>query len=668
MANPTPEKFAAIGMKTCEANLAGTLQGDYQHKGVEWMLARECPLHEVLGGFLCDDVGMGKTNMALALLVANPLDKPTLIFTLPATVTHWKETCKTFLGVSPMVLKSNFKGGMAPTTKVVIAPYSMLQSHSGTTPPSILRRPWGRLIMDEGHIIRNAATKQSKLISQLAKDITWVLTATPIQNNIKDLTNLARIIGINDTDPDTIISHYYLRRTQAEVGLQNPEYALPSLTTKVRLPLATALCPANYLPNCPTDPFPSPCAPQVIKIPFEDPAEELLYNTVHDLFLQRLEAAETDNAKFHNTAIEGLTRLRQICAHPFVFFKAITAKISKKQMAELMRAGKNSSILRSELPSVPSALSPCDDAEFETFLNTLFEDDSDSDEPAAKARKGADGTRTPSAYYNALKMLDGDDNSIVATEDIITHLAKQGVELSSHNSMYGSKVDYLVNDILKQRASTSATASTPAARPKKSLVFCSFIEEMKLISDVLDSNNISYVIFDGSMDRNEKDMAIENFQTTDVEVMVLQVKCGSTGLNLQAASRVYIMTPNYNPCVDIQAVGRSHRKGQTDAVECIRLVIENTVDERCLTISNDKLAVITAALKDDDFNAKLGAVPTAAGELTKDDLMSIFSSKGSKKEVASNGSKGKGKGKAKGSKKATAAGSSRGKKAVKRTA
>jgi SNF2 family DNA or RNA helicase len=68
------------------------------------------------------------------------------------------------------------------------------------------------------------------------------------------------------------------------------------------------------------------------------------------------------------------------------------------------------------------------------------------------------------------------------------------------------------------------------------------------------------------MSREDKDRAINNFQNTDISCMLLQIKCGGTGINLQAASRVYLTSPNYNPCVDLQAIGRAHRKGQLNKV------------------------------------------------------------------------------------------------------
>jgi SNF2 family DNA or RNA helicase len=103
------------------------------------------------------------------------------------------------------------------------------------------------------------------------------------------------------------------------------------------------------------------------------------------------------------------------------------------------------------------------------------------------------------------------------------------------------------------------------------------------------------------MTREEKEKAITTFKTTDINVFLMQIKCGGVGINLQMASRVYITCPNYNPCIDMQAVGRVYRKGQTKPVTAIRIMMKETVEERCLEISERKMENIKGALGEDNF-------------------------------------------------------------------
>ena len=541
-----------------KSKLNGELQGNFQEAGVKWMLNREDPSNDVRGGFLCDDVGMGKTNQMTAVIVGNQLDKPTLVFTLVATVGHWRDTLRNFGNLNTIVLKANFKGTIPASCKVVVAPYSLVQSPGLNTVPSVLRRQWGRIVLDEGHVIRNPKTKVNKMISELKRDIMWILTATPIQNSMNDMLSLAKTIGITSNNAEHIIDNYFLRRRSDE------ELTLPPLST------------------------------HVVRIPFSDPAEQKLYEAVNDIFMERLCAVENNDSKFRNTAIEGIMRLRQVCAHPIVLFDAIKGKKKLNNLRRLQKSG----------------------------VKRKFIDDSDSDDSTESDSDACTFSQhKPSAYYKHLNELDALE---VGLEELVAHLVKRGVDINDHEKIFGSKVNFLISDLLKYHKLNSETQDdTQNNTITKSLVFCSFRSEADVIAKHLDENGISYIPFDGSMDKNDKESAIDNFQSTDVEVMLLQIKCGSTGLNLQAASRVYIMTPNYNPCIDIQAVGRSHRKGQTQAVECIRLVIENTIDDKCLGISNNKLEVITNALKENNYLNKLGGA-SAMGDLTNADLKALF--------------------------------------------
>jgi SWI/SNF-related matrix-associated actin-dependent regulator of chromatin subfamily A3 len=50
-------------------------------------------------------------------------------------------------------------------------------------------------------------------------------------------------------------------------------------------------------------------------------------------------------------------------------------------------------------------------------------------------------------------------------------------------------------------------------------------------------------------------------------------------LDITAASRAYIMEPQWNPTVEEQALARIHRMGQTKEVTTIRYVMKGTFEE-----------------------------------------------------------------------------------------
>jgi SNF2 family DNA or RNA helicase len=77
-------------------------------------------------------------------------------------------------------------------------------------------------------------------------------------------------------------------------------------------------------------------------------------------------------------------------------------------------------------------------------------------------------------------------------------------------------------------------------------------------------------------------------------VLICQVQAGGTGLNIQAASIVIFTEPQIKPSLTSQAISRAYRMGQTRNVLVYRLLCENSVDERIMSLLENKQAVFDA--------------------------------------------------------------------------
>ncbi len=97
-------------------------------------------------------------------------------------------------------------------------------------------------------------------------------------------------------------------------------------------------------------------------------------------------------------------------------------------------------------------------------------------------------------------------------------------------------------------------------------------------------------------------------------VLLAQITSAGTGLNIQAASVVILMEPQFKPSIEQQAIARAHRMGQKNVVKVHRLIAENTVDEQLYRLVNGKNKLVT--LYADESNLKL-ASPEATNTLSE---------------------------------------------------
>ena len=75
-------------------------------------------------------------------------------------------------------------------------------------------------------------------------------------------------------------------------------------------------------------------------------------------------------------------------------------------------------------------------------------------------------------------------------------------------------------------------------------------------------------------------------------VLTSQIEAGGVGLNIQAASVVILCEPQWKPTTEAQAIARCHRMGQVRRVQVHRLLLENSVDQRMLTVLAGKQHLI----------------------------------------------------------------------------
>ncbi len=88
------------------------------------------------------------------------------------------------------------------------------------------------------------------------------------------------------------------------------------------------------------------------------------------------------------------------------------------------------------------------------------------------------------------------------------------------------------------------------------------------------------------------------------------------GLNLTEANTVILYDPWWNPAVETQAADRAHRIGQDKPVFVYKLVTEQTVEERILTMQERKRALAAGVYREAEGDEE--------PRLSAEDLQELF--------------------------------------------
>lgn len=131
------------------------------------------------------------------------------------------------------------------------------------------------------------------------------------------------------------------------------------------------------------------------------------------------------------------------------------------------------------------------------------------------------------------------------------------------------------------------------------LVFSQFTSMLKRIGERLTAEALRFCYLDGST-KNRLDECARFNQDTSIPVFLISLKAGGTGLNLTGADTVVHFDPWWNPAAEEQATDRAHRIGQKRTVQAIKLIAQDTIEEKVLEMQRKKQALIEATVNATD--------------------------------------------------------------------
>ena len=152
----------------------------------------------------------------------------------------------------------------------------------------------------------------------------------------------------------------------------------------------------------------------------------------------------------------------------------------------------------------------------------------------------------------------------------------------------------------------------------KALVFSQFSSMLHLLADECKKRGLEFYHFDGQTPPAKRTEMVNAFQKEDnkVNLFLISLKAGNTGLTLTSADYVFLFDPWWNTAVEAQAIDRTHRIGQTKNVFAYKMICKDTIEEKIITLQQKKKKLSEDLVSADEGFAK---------SLTEEDVQYLFS-------------------------------------------
>ncbi|KAJ3013444.1 UNVERIFIED_CONTAM: hypothetical protein HDU68_000697 [Siphonaria sp. JEL0065] len=526
------------------------------------------------GGILADDMGLGKTLQIISLICSNPsgegiaakpvptspnYSKTTLIICPLSVISNWVDQFKQHTSsdsISVYVFHGkdrNTSPSFLAECDVVVTTYNMLAQADVGYKTGLHKIKWRRVVLDEGHIIRNRNSKQTKAIVALDAERHLVVSGTPIQNSVEDLYSLMWFMKFAPFSDHDWFNRLLTRplRQNTDIGKNTLKLFMSQCCLRRNKGMTFNGLPILSLP---------PCNTYLHSIDFKYEDEKKAYKALNAEFEKRFDEFADEGASYAHI-LEILIRLRQVCCHPSLIGdrKLLIEKTAKDAFTAAKLNPNNPkiqrllSILREHVEDdcaicldsmTKPVVTQCGHFYCDQCIRDVIRIQQGS--PCPMCRQKLTDQDLLELFATAPPMTE-EFGSTQLDEELIAKL-NQGEDDRDGSALKqprSAKIDVLLELL------TAATAKDPTS---KSIVFSQWSKMLNIVEPFLQDRGITYVRFDGSMTRKARLQAIERFKEKDanVNVFLATLKSAGVGLNLVEANLVFLLDPWWNASVENQ--------------------------------------------------------------------------------------------------------------------
>ncbi|KAL8782498.1 MAG: hypothetical protein Q9213_005337 [Squamulea squamosa] len=590
-----------------DASLFTNMATNYSVKNQEPILAS--------GGILADDMGLGKTLEMIALMVSEPVGKgPTLIISPLGIMSNWsgqiahhvqRDQPLKVLTYHGSYRKKMTAGEMAEYD-VVITTYGTLTTEyfpkNTKTPPPVPRKDglfstnWRRLILDEGHQIRNPSAKSSLACSGLLARSRWVLTGTPIINSLKDLYSLVRFLRLTGGLERLDVFNSVLIRPLNQ-GSEEASLLLQALMGTICLRRKKEMSFVDLrLPEL------SEYVHRVEFLLHEREKYEALQAEAKGL-LQNVKnkqgSSKTGGTYVH--LLESLLRLRQVCNHWKLCGDRVTSLLKDLEESKVVElTPENRKALQDMLQLSIDSHEDCAIC-LEPLHDPVITACAHSFGYACIEKVIETQHRCPMCRAEPLEI-----ESLVRPAVDLGESAEVDIDMDIEAT--SSKVEALIKILKASRGKEG----------NKVVIFSQWTTFLNIVQHQIEEQGWKFARIDGKMKANQRDASLTALSDDpECRILLASLAVCNVGLNLVAANHVILADSWWAPSIEDQAVDRVHRLGQTKPTTVWRLVVDGSIEDRVLDIQAEKRKLMMTAFQE-KANKREGAKKQARlGDIEK---------------------------------------------------
>ncbi|KAI8972029.1 SNF2 family N-terminal domain-containing protein [Mycotypha africana] len=181
-----------------------------------------------------------------------------------------------------------------------------------------------------------------------------------------------------------------------------------------------------------------------------------------------------------------------------------------------------------------------------------------------------------SEYEQALEIIESYYDQFGNLQEPIDMSQLQRLKYIKHST----KATWLISYLRQLLASESSD---------KIVIVSQFVDVILKVSELLTTAKMMHTTYHGSISPYARRVALHRFNHDPrIRVMVMSLKAGGVGLNLQKANHMIILDRWWNPATMDQAVARIHRMNQLKETYIHTVVIKDTIEESLMDNILDK--------------------------------------------------------------------------------